>query len=261
LKKAFAILTVLVLVSVMAISATTLENVIKRGKLIVATDLTAIPMQYRDAQGNPTGFVVEMMNLAAQNLGVELEWRDMAWESLIPSLTSRKVDMIAANMSMLLTRAKSIRFSDPYFLTGVKMLVRADTEVENWEEFKDPKLKLGETMGSSHADWIEANWNRDVSLYDNMAEWVTELKNGRIDGVMDDEMLVLDIVKREPSLKALPGYIRVDMYGLAFNQGTDDDSIVDWFNLFLKWIKLTGEYGEIYENYVGAEWQPSWVID
>jgi polar amino acid transport system substrate-binding protein len=261
MKKLLVLLVVSCLVVTMTLAATTLETVIRRGKLIVATDLTAIPMQYRDAQGKPTGFVVEMMELAAEKLGVVLEWRDMAWESLIPSLTSRKVDMIAANMSMLLTRAKSIRFSDPYFLTGVKMLVRADTKVESWEEFKDPKLRIGETMGSSHADWIEANWKRDIHLYDNMAEWVTELKNGRIDGVMDDEMLVLDIVKREPTLKALPGYIRVDMYGLAFNQGTDDDSIVDWFNLFLKWIKLTGEYGDIYEKYVGTEWQPTWVID
>jgi polar amino acid transport system substrate-binding protein len=258
------LLSVLLLVSFSAqitLAATTMDDILKRGKLVVATDMTAVPMQYRDADGNPTGFTVDLMNVAAEKMGVELEWQDLAWESLIPSLMAGKVDMIAANMSMTLERAKSIRFSDPYFLTGIVVLSRKEAGFTDWTQLAAPDVKMGATMGSVHADYIEANWGKKASLYDNLAEWVTDLKLKRIDGVMDDEMICVEIVKKNPELEIVPGYVRPDTYGLAFRQDPESDSLVYWFNLFLKTVKLTGEYNEIYKKYVGRDWKPAWVID
>ncbi len=261
MKKLFVLIVVACMFVSFGLAATTLENVVKSGKLTVATDMTAVPMQYRDASGNPTGFTVELMELAAKEMGVELVWQDVAWESLIPSLLSGKVDMIAANMSMTLTRMKSIRFSDPFFLTGIVAITRKDSPLQNWKELADPSVKMGATMGSVHADFIEQEWGKDASLYDNLAEWMTDIKLGRIDSVMDDEMICVELVNKNPDLKILDGYVRPDTYGLAFRQDKDSDSLVEWFNWFLKWEKLTGEYGKIYEKYVGKAWEPSFIID
>jgi len=261
MKKLLVLLVVSCLVVTVALAATTLETVIRRGKLIVATDMTAVPMQYRDASGKPTGFTVELMELAAREMGVAIEWQDMAWESLIPSLLSGKVDMIAANMSMTLTRMKSIRFSDPFFLTGIVAIARANSPLVSWKDLATPEVKMGATMGSVHADFIEQTWGKKASLYDNLAEWMTDLKLGRIDSVMDDEMICIELISKNPDLKILEGYVRPDTYGLAFRQDQDSDSLVNWFNWFIKWQKLTGEYGKIYEKYVGKEWEPSFIID
>ncbi len=261
MKKLLVLLVVSCLVVTMTLAATTLETVIRRGKLIVATDMTAVPMQYRDASGKPTGFTVELMELAAREMGVTIEWQDMAWESLIPSLLSGKVDMIAANMSMTLTRMKSIRFSDPFFLTGIVAIARANSPLVSWKDLAAPAVKMGATMGSVHADFIEQAWGKKASLYDNLAEWMTDLKLGRIDSVMDDEMICIELISKNPDLKILEGYVRPDTYGLAFRQDQDSDSLVNWFNWFIKWQKLTGEYGKIYEKYVGKEWEPSFIID
>ncbi len=242
-------------------AASTLEEIIKRGKIIVATDMTAVPMQYRDPSGKPTGFTIELMELAAKYMGVEIEWNDMAWESLIPSLLTKKVDMIAANMSMTLTRLKTIRFSDPFFLTGIRVLARKDSKMVSWKDIADPSVKIGATMGSVHADYIEKQLKKKPFLYENLAEWLNDLKKGRIDAVMDDEMLCIELVKNNPELKILEGYVRPDTYGFAFRQDPESDSLVNWFNWFIKWIKLTGEYGEIYKKYTGMEWSPSPIID
>lgn len=242
-------------------AATTLEEIVKKGKIVVATDMTAVPMQYRDPTGKPTGFTVELMELAAKYMGVEIEWQDMAWESLIPSLLTKKVDMIAANMSMTLTRMKTIRFSDPFFLTGIRVLARKDSKMVSWKDIADPSVKIGATMGSVHADYVEKQLKKKPFLYENLAEWLNDLKIGRIDAVMDDEMLCIELVKKNPELKMLDGYVRPDTYGLAFRQDPESDSLVNWFNWFIKWIKLTGEYGEIYKKYTGMEWTPSPIID
>jgi polar amino acid transport system substrate-binding protein len=261
MKKSLSLLVLVLLVGMFVFASSTLEDITKRGKIIVATDMTAVPMQYRDAEGNPTGFTVELMELAAEEMGVDIEWRDMAWESLIPSLLSGKVDMIAANMSMTLERCKSVRFSDPYFLTGIVCLARADSEFTSWEDLKAEGVKMGATMGSVHADFIEDNWGKDASLYENLAEWVTDLSIKRIDGVMDDEMILIEVSNKNPNLKVLDGYVRPDTYGLTFRQDQESDSLVKWFNWFIEWEKLTGKYGEIYEKYVGKEWTPNPIVD
>jgi len=85
---------------------------------------------------------------------------------------------------------------------------------------------------------------------------MTDLKLGRIDSVMDDEMICIELANKNPELKILEGYVRPDTYGLAFRQDQDSDSLVNWFNWFIKWEKLTGEYGKIYEKYVGKELVP-----
>ena len=239
-----------------------LAEILKDGKITVASDFGAPPMQFRDADGAPTGFTVELIEKAADYLGVEVVWEDLAWESLIPSLKAGKVDLIAANMSMTLERMKSIRFTDPVMVTGVCIMSRADADdIVSWKDLDSDDKKMGTTMGSVHADYIMNTWGRESSQYESAADWVNELKQGRIDGVMDDELLLAQLVKNNPEFKLTDGYVRPDTYGWAFRQDASSDNLLNWFNWYLKWIKLTGEYNDIYQKYVGHEWNPNIIMD
>jgi polar amino acid transport system substrate-binding protein len=237
-----------------------LQRILKAGKLVVATDLNSVPIQFKDAQGKPVGFLVELMDLAAQELGVTLEWQDMPWESLIPSLTSGKVDMIAANMSMTLARFKTIRFSHPYMFTGVAIMVRKDGGITNWKDLLAPGRKLGTTMGSSHAAYLRDNFNYDPMQFESALDGTNVVKNRGVDGIMDDELLLLEFAKQDPNLLVLPDVVRPDAYGLTFRQGTQEDTLVRWFDWFMTWQKLTGSYGEIYQKYIGKPWTPNPII-
>ena len=238
-----------------------LAKILKRGKIIVASDFTAPPMQFLDSQGKATGMTVELINKAAEYLGVQVEWQDLAWESLIPSLQTGKVDMIAANMSITLERKKSIRFTDPVMVTGISVLVQDAANVQSWSEMASPDKIMGATMGSVHAEFIKNNWKKETKQYEGSQDWINELKQGRIDGVMDDELLLAQISKTNPDLVLAPGYVRPDTYGWAMRQGVQTDSLIDWFNWYIKWIKMTGEYNEIYEKYVGLPWSPDPIMD
>lgn len=236
-----------------------LQRILKSGKLVIATDLTAVPIQFKDAQGKPTGLIVELMELAGKELGVTIEWQDMAWESLIPSLTEGKVDMIAANMSMTLNRMKSIRFSDPYMFTGVFVLARKDSGFTSWKQVLDRK-NIAVTMGSAHAAFLMERYNYEPKQYESMPEWVSELRARRVDGIMDDELLLLELATQNPDFTVLPDAVRPDTYGMAFRQGASEDNLVSWINWFLKWEKLNGNFGEIYKKYVGKDWEPNPII-
>lgn len=255
-KKLFSVFLILCVTAAMAFAEPTLTSIVKKGVITVGTDMTAVPMQYRDASGKPTGFTVELMELAAKEMGVTIKWEDLAWESLIPSLLTNKVDMIAANMSMTLSRMKSVRFSDPYFSTGIVVLARKNSSLSKWTDAAATNVKMGATMGSTHSDYMQQNWNKKPALYENLTEWLADLKNGRIDGVMEDQLIALDLAKKNSELKVLSGFVRPDTYGLTFRQDQDSDSLVNWFNWFIKWEKMNGSYGKIYEKYVGSEYTP-----
>ena len=237
----------------------TLQRVLRAGKLVIATDLTAVPIQFKDAQGRPTGLIVELIEIAGKELGVTVDWQDMAWESLIPSLTEGKVDMIAANMSMTLNRMKTIRFSNPYMFTGVFVMARKDGGFNSWKQVLDRK-NLAVTMGSSHAAFLRERYNYEPKQYESGPEWVAELRAGRIEGVMDDELLLLEMVAQNPEFTVLPDAVRADTYGLAFRQGVAEDNLVNWFNWFLTWAKLEGTFGDIYKKYVGKDWEPHPIV-
>lgn len=114
-------------------------------------------------------------------------------------------------------------------------------------------------MGSVHADFIEKNMKAKASLYDNRSEYLTDLKNGRVDAVMDDEIVCMDIVKAESDIKFLKGLVRADTYGLTFRQGSETDRLVEWVNNYLLNVKLMGDYGQLYEKWFGKKWEPSWI--
>ena len=184
--------------------------------------MTAVPMWYRDPAGKPTGFTVELMELAARKwesdrmAGYGLG-KPYSFAPLGKSRYDRREHVDDPHQNEI------DPFSDPYFLTGIVAIARKDSPLVSWKDLAAPSVKMGATMGSVHADFIEQTWGKKASLYDNLAEWMTDLKLGRIDSVMDDEMICIELANKNPELKILEGYVRPDTYGLAFRQ--DQDSI------------------------------------
>ena len=94
-----------------------------KGKLVMATNAEFPPYEYMDG-GNITGFDVDMMNAVCDKLGYELQIDDMAFESIIPAVQSGKADVGVAGLSVTPDREKNVRFSDPYTVTHLVVMVR-----------------------------------------------------------------------------------------------------------------------------------------
>ena len=90
--------------------ASTLNQVIKQNKLVVGMEVKFFPFEYADTQGRPIGFDVDLAKIAAQELGVDIEIKDMELSGLIPALQGGKIDMIISAMSRTPARAKTVSF-------------------------------------------------------------------------------------------------------------------------------------------------------
>ena len=95
-----------------------------KGVLKLGTAAITEPFSFVDGSGKVVGFDIELARYVAQKLGKKLEVVNMNFGSLIPALTSGKVDVIAACITITEERAKSVLFSEPYYKGGIAVLVR-----------------------------------------------------------------------------------------------------------------------------------------
>jgi len=61
-------------------------GIMDKDVLLVGTESTYPPYEFRDEQGNLVGFDIDLMNVVALKLGKKIEWQDMAFDALIPTL-------------------------------------------------------------------------------------------------------------------------------------------------------------------------------
>ncbi|MCA8920977.1 MAG: transporter substrate-binding domain-containing protein [Planctomycetes bacterium] len=106
-------------------AADALDKVKARGKLIVAMDVGYDPFEVLDPDaGTPVGYDVDLVQAFAKHLGVEVEYKNVAWNSIVGVLQTGKADVIVSGMSVTPERQKTIDFSRPYYYVGQVVVKR-----------------------------------------------------------------------------------------------------------------------------------------
>ena len=102
---------ILTMVFAGAASAGTLEDILQRGELRVASQSQGPPFSFVDKNGERAGSSVELCELMAKEMGVKIKFLNYDWDGLIPALLSKKADILAADMTPTLARAMKIGFT------------------------------------------------------------------------------------------------------------------------------------------------------
>ena len=98
------------------------QSVYAKEKITVGTNAEYAPFEYLDSDGNLTGFDYELLEAIAQEENLELEWKDMPFDSLVGSMETGNIQIIAAAIGPTKEREKSVDFSDVYY-TGSQSIV------------------------------------------------------------------------------------------------------------------------------------------
>lgn len=88
------------------------QSVYAKEKITVGTNAEYAPFEYLDSDGNLTGFDYELLEAIAQEENLELEWKDMPFDSLVGSMETGNIQIIAAAIGPTKEREKSVDFSD-----------------------------------------------------------------------------------------------------------------------------------------------------
>src|SRR5271156_191968 len=118
-------------------------------QLIVGMELSYPPFETTDPQGQPAGVSVELARDLGKFLGREVEIQNISFDGLIPSLQTRKIDLILSSMTATEERSKTIAFSDPYLSTGLCLLVGKNSTIQNMAEADQPGRTLAVKQGTT----------------------------------------------------------------------------------------------------------------
>lgn len=183
-----------------ASAATVLERVAAGGKLVIAYRESSIPFSYLDANKKPVGYALDLCLKIAEAVRQKTGARSMPVEFLMVTPANRiamveqgKADMECGSTTNNAERREKVAFTIPHFITGARLLVRANSPVQRIEELEGKKLVS--TKGTTPLKAAELA-NRTHLLRINIvtapdhAEAVEMVESGEADAfVMDDVLL------------------------------------------------------------------------
>ena len=104
-----------IMLTLLFLCACRTQSVYAKEKITVGTNAEYAPFEYLDSDGNLTGFDYELLEAIAQEENLELEWKDMPFDSLVGSMETGNIQIIAAAIGPTKEREKSVDFSDVYY--------------------------------------------------------------------------------------------------------------------------------------------------
>jgi polar amino acid transport system substrate-binding protein len=233
-------------------SAGTLQDVKARGKILAGVKTDFPPFGFVDEKGMNMGFDVDIAKALAKELfGKEdaVEFVAVTSGNRIAFLTTNKIDIILASMTITEERKKVIDYSIPYFMSGHLILVNKDSKIEKYQDLAGKKVST--TQGSTGDIVIgELVPTAERIKFQHNSESLQALKDRRVDAFVQDDVLILDLQKRNPELKIVgwPPF-RPAPYGLGVRKG--DKEWLDFVDAALTKMKKTGEYQKLWDKWFG----------
>ncbi|WP_029056783.1 ABC transporter substrate-binding protein [Stappia stellulata] len=162
-------------------------------KVRIGTEGAYPPFNNLTADGQLVGFDIDIANALCAQMKVECEFITQDWDGMIPALQSGKFDAVIASMSITEERLQKVDFTNKYYNTPPAIAVPKDSTIaEASDAALDGKL-LGAQSSTTHSNYAEAKLpSAELKLYPTPDEYKLDLGSGRIDGAIDDVVVLSD---------------------------------------------------------------------
>ena len=162
------------------------DEIKKSGQLLMLTNAAFEPFEYI-AGGSPAGVDVDLAQMIADSLGVELKIVDMDFDLLIDALNSGKGDIIAAGMTATEERAKNVDFSTAYVNSTLKILVPVDSGITTPDDLNGLRISVqeGTTSDLFVSDYVDAS---EVLRFKDAIVAGNSITSGKADACVLDEL-------------------------------------------------------------------------
>jgi len=203
--------------------------------------------------GDLAGFDVDMVNAIAEDQGFTVEWKSLEFDSLIPALQAGNGDIIASGMNGDVPERKEVvDFTDPYYKSGLVVLVKADNTTINSEDDLTKDMRVASQSGTTGAEEVnklkDEGKIKEAVILKGFDECVLQLQNGDSDAVIIDEPVAKGYMKKkEGEFKAVGETINAERFAMAVKKGNSE--LQEKLNAGLKNIISSGKFAEICEKW------------
>jgi glutamine transport system substrate-binding protein len=221
--------------------------------LRAVTDPSFVPFEMRDQEtGEMVGFDMDILAEVAKRAGFDYDLETMDFQGIIPALQTGNKEIAIAGITITEEREEVVDFSDPYYDSGLRLLVMADDDsIKTVEDLAGKSV--GTKTGSTSHDYLRNQLSDEVTVepYPGSADMYQALLGGAVDAVFYDAPNVgyFAQTKGKERVKTVGPLYEGQQYGLALVDGSE---WVDDVNDALASMKEDGTYDEIYKKWFGS---------
>ena len=220
--------------------------------LRVGTEPAFAPFEFPKKDSNELpGFDVELIQAIGKQMGRKVEVAGMGFDALIPALNAGNIDCAIAGMTITEERKKAVTFSDPYYTSGLIIMVKKDNDaVKSIADLKGKRLaaQIG-TTGEMKSRTVEG---AKVTTFNTQDEAALELKNGGVDAVIGDLPVMEYYLAQggDKYCKTVGEKMEAEQYGIAVKK---DSKLAGEINQAMAELKKNGEFDKIYKKWFGEK--------
>jgi len=145
------------------------------------------PFTSKDASGKWVGWEIDLMDAVCKQMNEKCELVEVAWDGIIPSLTSKQIDVIWSSMSITAERKKTINFTNMYYNTPTVIIGTKDGDTDITPDHLKGKT-IGVQVSTIHQKYLEKYYGAGstIKTYQTQDEANNDLAARRLDYIQAD---------------------------------------------------------------------------
>ena len=203
-------------------AASDYEELQDKGTMVVGiTDFA--PMDYRDDNGEWTGFDAELARLVASQLGLECEFIEIDWDNKILELESKSIDCVWNGMTLTDEVLNAMECTAPYLVNAQVVVMKSDKVADYADVDAMKDLAVAVESGSAGDETATNNGFTNVTKVTAQADALMEVASGTADACIIDLTMAKAMTGDGTSYADLSIAAEMDReeYGIGFRKGSD----------------------------------------
>lgn len=189
-------------------------------ELIMVTEAGFAPYEYYE-NSEVVGVDVDIAREIAKEMGKTLVIKDIAFDSIINEVKTGKADFGAAGISYSEERAKNVDFSINYAVSKQVVIVKNDSSITDINSIGNKKIAV--QLGSVADTFVTDEYDEaTIVRQKKYLAAIEDLKVGKVDCVVMDELPAKEIVNSNTGIKILNGALTNDNYGMVVKKGNKE---------------------------------------
>ncbi|GAB6188695.1 transporter substrate-binding domain-containing protein [Marinitoga arctica] len=251
MKRFFGILLVIILVLVSF--GGKIEDIQKRGVLLVGQDPAYAPFYGINTNGERIGHDIAFAKILADFLGVKVKFVITNWDGIIPALMTNKFDIILAAMTITPERALKVNFTIPYYQTGQALIYNSE-KYPNGLSIKKviemgKKATIAVQLGSTGEIAARKFFPKaKILTFETVDAAAYQIITKKADAIIFDDLYFGSLSKKYPSIKMENELLTKENLGIAVKK--EDIDLLLWLNTVIETLKTDGTLEQLKQQWI-----------
>lgn len=231
--------------------ASTLDKIRLKNEIVIGVKNDSKPFGFIKNR-ELAGYDIDVAKLVAKNILKTEDTSKIIFKPLRPdekiyALNSKEVDMVIAVMSITSSRLAVIDFSKPYYIAGLAIMVRKNSDIHNIFDLNNQNV--GIIIGTTGENTVRVLApNAKIMGARGYLEGFELLKSGKIDALLADDSLLYGFVMDNKNYKIIPKRYSQEFYAIAIRK--NDTKLQNALNNIIDEISQNGELKKIQKKWL-----------